>query len=318
MSPAVELLIRIVGVVAAFLILPLIIGMMEHKIMAHVQRRLGPMYAGGFHGAGQLVADGVKFLQKEDIVPAAADRPMFKLAPALALVPYLVALGFIPLTPQLVGAPSEYGVMIVLAASAASVLGILLAGWASGNKYSLLGAMRAAAQVIAYEVPLVLATVTVAVAAGSLNFVTIVESWQVWWLILMAPAALVFGWCALAELQRPPFDIPIADSELVAGPFTEYTGFRFAMLLLSEFVGILVMSAMFSVLFLGGWRGFGPEFLGPIWMLAKTFGIAAIVIWIRTSWPRVRADQLQRWAWSRLVPWSLLNLLVVAAWVVMV
>jgi NADH-quinone oxidoreductase subunit H len=303
-----EVILRAGLVIVAFLVLPLLVGQTEHKVMAHMQGRLGPMYAGGFHGWAQLVADGVKFAQKEEIVPAAADRPVFRLAPAVALVPYLVAMAAIPLAPGVVGANLDAGLLFVLAASAVGVLGTLMAGWASANKYALLGAMRSAAQLLAYELPLVLAASSVAIAAGTLSLVGIVEAWRPWWLLWQAPAALVLLVAGLAELQRPPFDMPIADSELVVGPYTEYAGLRFALFLLAEYAGIVVLSALVSVLFLGGWRGPAGDVLGPVWTLLKTGLVAVVVIWLRVSWPRLREDQLQRLAWGVLVPVALAQL----------
>lgn len=312
MNDLVEVLVRAGFVVAAFLVLPLLVGQAEHKVMAHMQGRLGPMYAGGFHGWAQLVADGVKFAQKEAIVPAAADRAVFRLAPAVALVPYLVALAAIPLSPSLVAADLDSGLLFVLAASAVGVLGTLMAGWSSANKYALLGAMRSAAQLLAYELPMVLAAASVALAAGSLNLVTIAQAWHPWWLLWQAPAGFVFVVAGLAELQRPPFDIPVADSEIVAGPYTEYGGLRFALFLLAEYAGIVLLGGLTAVLFLGGWRGPFDGVLGPVWMLLKMFAVAVVVIWLRVSWPRMRADQLQRLAWGLLVPLALLQLAVTA------
>jgi NADH-quinone oxidoreductase subunit H len=311
-----EVVVRAALVLLAFLTLPLLVGQTEHKVMAHMQGRLGPMYAGGFHGWAQLVADGVKFLQKEDITPAAADRGVFRLAPAIALVPYLVALAAIPLSPTWLAADLDAGLLFVLAAGTVAVLGTLMAGWSSANKYALLGSMRAAGQLLAYELPLVLAAASVAMAAGSLRLVDIAEAWQPWWLIWQAPAALVFLVAGLAEVQRPPFDMPLADSELVVGPYTEYSGLRFALFLLAEYAGIVVLSALVAVLFLGSWHGpFAPA-LGPLWTLLKTGLVALVVIWLRVSWPRLREDQLQRLAWAVLVPVALAQLALTAVVVV--
>jgi NADH-quinone oxidoreductase subunit H len=318
----VQVVLRAAVVLGAFLILPLLVGQTEHKVMAHMQGRLGPMYAGGFHGWAQLVADGVKFLQKEDIIPAAADRSVFRLAPAVALVPYLVALAAIPLSPRLVAADLNGGLLFVLAASAIAVLGTLMAGWSSANKYALLGSMRAAAQLLAYELPLVLAAASVAMAAGTLSLIGIVNAWQWWWLIWQAPAGVVFLVAGLAEVQRPPFDMPLADSELVVGPYTEYTGLRFALFLLSEYAGIVVLSALTAVLFLGGWHGpFSDSigslgWVGAVWTLLKAGLVAFVVIWFRVSWPRLREDQLQRLAWGVLVPVALAQLVLTSVIVV--
>jgi NADH-quinone oxidoreductase subunit H len=300
--------LRAIGVLVAFLVLPLLVGQTEHKVMAHMQGRLGPMYAGGFHGWAQLVADGVKFVQKEDITPAAADRHVFKLAPAVALVPYLVVMVAIPLSPDVVGAHLDAGLLFVLAASAIGVLGTLMAGWASANKYSLLGALRTAAQLLSYELPIVLAASSAAMAAGTLSLVGIADAWEPWWLAWQAPAAAVFFVAGVAELARTPFDMPVADSEIVFGPYTEYSGLRFAFFLLSEYAGIVVLSALTTVLFLGGWQGPGPEWLGVAWTLVKVALVSLVVIWVRVAWPRVREDQLQALAWKVLVPLTLAQL----------
>lgn len=311
-----EVVLRAVVVLLAFLTLPLLVGQAEHKVMAHMQGRLGPMYAGGFHGWAQLVADGVKFVQKEDVTPASADRAIFRLAPAVALVPYMVALAAIPLSPSWVAADLDAGLLFVLAASTVAVLGTLMAGWSSANKYALLGSMRAAAQLLAYELPLVLAAASIAMAAGTLSLVGIADAWQWWWLIWQAPAAVIFVVAGLAEVQRPPFDMPLADSELVVGPYTEYTGLRFALFLLAEYAGIVVLSALTAVLFLGGWHGPFSDTLGPVWTLLKAGLVAFVVIWVRVSWPRLREDQLQRLAWGVLVPVGLAQLVLTAVVVV--
>jgi NADH-quinone oxidoreductase subunit H len=308
MSETLDAVVRVVSVLAAFLVLPLLVGQTEHKVMAHMQGRLGPMYAGGFHGWAQLVADGVKFVQKEDITPAAADRRVFKLAPAVALVPYLVALAAIPIGPGWVAADLDSGLLFVLAASAVGVLGTLMAGWASANKYALLGGLRTAAQLLSYELPIVLAASSVAIAAGTLNLSGIIVNWQWWWILWQGPALVCFLIAGVAELQRPPFDMPVADSEIVFGPYTEYSGLRFAFFLLSEYAGIVLISALTAVLFLGGWRGPLPHELGWLWMLVKTGAIAVGIVWVRIAWPRLREDQLQRLAWLVLVPLALAQL----------
>ncbi|MFC3493610.1 complex I subunit 1/NuoH family protein [Glycomyces rhizosphaerae] len=309
-----EVAVKIAAVLAAFLVLPLVVGQTEHKLMAHMQGRLGPMHAGGFHGWAQLIADGVKFAQKEDLVPDAADKPVFKLAPAVALLPYLLVILFIPLGPgDLVGANLDMGLFIVVALVGVGVLAVLMAGWSSANKYTLVGALRGAAQLMAYELPLVLAAASVAVAAGTLSLPAIVEAWNPWWLLWQAPAALVFFTAGLAEIRRPPFDAPVADSELVFGYLTEYAGLRFALLLLAEYVGIVVISALTAVLFLGGWKGPGPESLGWLWTLLKTGALAAVVIWLRVAWPRLRVDQIQALCWKGLVPVALAQLVLTTA-----
>ncbi|ADG87049.1 NADH-quinone oxidoreductase subunit NuoH [Thermobispora bispora] len=306
MADLLDIAVRLAVIVAAFLLLPLVVGQMEHKAMAHMQSRLGPMYAGGFHGWAQLIADGIKFIQKEDVIPAAADRRVFALAPAVTLVPYLVVMVVIPIGPGLIGVDLDAGLFFVLAVMGVGVLGSIMAGWASGNKFSLLGGIRSAAQLMSYELPLVLAASSVAMAAGTLSLPGIVERWEWWWLPWQAIGAVVFFIAGLAELRRPPFDMPIAESELVMGPMTEYTGLRFALFMLAEYAGIVVLSALTTVLFLGGWHG--PLLPGPVWTLIKVFALAFVVIWVRVSFPRLREDQLQRFAWTCLVPLALLQL----------
>jgi NADH-quinone oxidoreductase subunit H len=304
-----ELVVRVLAVLVAFLLLPLLVGQAEHKVMAHMQSRLGPMYAGGFHGWAQLVADGVKFVQKEDVTPAAADRAVFKLAPAVGLLPYLLVLVAIPIGPHgLVAQPLDIGLFFALAVVGVGVIGMLMAAWASANKFSLLGGLRGAAQLLAYELPFVLAAASVAMAAGTLSLSGIVDAWRPWWLLWQAPAALIFFTAGLAEIRRPPFDMPLADSELVFGYLTEYAGLRFALFLLAEYVGIVVVAALTTVLFLGGWKGPGPDSLGPLWTLVKVFAVSFVVIWLRVSYPRLREDQLQRFAWLGLVPLALAQL----------
>src|SRR5689334_17237442 len=225
-----DLLIRVLAVVVAFLTLPLIVGQTEHKVIAHMQGRLGPMYAGALHGWAQLIADGVKVVQKEDVAPRDADRPVFRLAPIIALLPSLVALLFIALGPheRLVGQPLDVGLFAVLAIVGVGVVAVLMAAWSSANKYSLLGGLRAAAQLLGYELPFVLAAASVAMAAGTLSLSGIVTAWRPWWLLWQLPALLVFFTAGLAEIRRPPFDMPIAGSGLVFGYLTADPGLRFA------------------------------------------------------------------------------------------
>lgn len=306
MIDVLDVLLRLVAVLAVFLVLPLIIGQTEHKVMAHMQGRLGPMYAGGFHGWAQLVADGVKFAQKEDVVPAGADRRVFQIAPAVALLPYLVVLVAIPVGPHgFVGQVVDAGLFFVLAVMGVGVLGSLMAGWASANKFSLLGGLRTAAQLMAYELPMLLAAASVAMAAGTLSLPGIVEAFEWWWLPWQIVGGLVFFTAGLAELQRPPFDMPVADSEIIFGAYTEYTGLRFAFFLLAEYAGIVVLCGLTTVLFLGGWHGPWSDSLGWLWTLLKTSVLAFVVIWLRVTYPRLREDQLQRFAWTVLIPLSL-------------
>jgi len=304
-----EVVLRLVVILGFFLVVPLLVGQMEHKAMAHMQGRLGPMEAGGFHGWAQLIADGVKFAQKESVVPADADRFIFQLAPAIALLPYLVALVVVPIGPGTqVGVELDLGLFFVLAVMGVAVLGTLMGGWASANKYSLLGGIRTAAQLMAYELPMLLSAASVGMAAGTLSLGGIVEKWQWWWLPWQLVGAFVFFVSGLAELQRPPFDMPVADSEIIFGAYTEYTGMRFAFFLLAEYAGIVLLCLLTAVLFLGGWHGPFSAHLGWLWTVLKTLVLSFVVIWLRVSYPRLREDQLQRFAWTALIPLSLAQL----------
>ncbi|MGZ8606223.1 MAG: NADH-quinone oxidoreductase subunit NuoH [Actinomycetota bacterium] len=308
------LVVKAAVVLGFFLVAPLGVGYMEHKVLAHMQSRLGPMYAGGFHGWAQLVADGVKFVQKEDIIPAAADRWVFSMAPAVAMVPYIVLFVVIPFSDQIFVLNLDVGIFFVMAITSVSVIGVLMAGWASANKFSLIGALRAAAQLIAYELPLVLAAASIVMQAGTLSMIGIVEAQDRYWYVLTQPIGFaIFIIAALAELTRPPFDMPVADSEIIFGAFTEYTGLKFAFFLLAEYGGIVALSAVASVLYLGGYQApplleFVPD---PLWMAAKVGGLAFFVIWLRATYPRLREDQLQRGSWLALIPLALLQVLVV-------
>ncbi|WP_217199377.1 complex I subunit 1/NuoH family protein [Streptomyces buecherae] len=306
MNDTLEVALRLLAVFVIFLVFPLVIGQTEHKVMAHMQGRLGPMYAGGFHGWAQLVADGVKFAQKEDVVPANADRRVFQLAPAVALLPYLLVLVAIPIGPDnAVGEVIDAGIFFVLAVMGVGVLGSLMAGWASANKFSLLGGLRTAAQLLAYELPMLLTAASVAMAAGTVSLPGMLDAFEWWWVPWQIVGGVVFFVAGLAELQRPPFDAPVADSEIIFGAYTEYTGLRFALFLLAEYAGIVVLSGLTAVLFLGGWHGPFADELGWLWTLLKTLALAFVVIWLRATYPRLREDQLQKLAWTVLIPLAL-------------
>jgi NADH-quinone oxidoreductase subunit H len=302
-------------VLVFFLVAPLLVGYMEHKVLAHMQSRLGPMYAGRFHGWAQLVADGLKFVQKENVVPAAADGWVFSLAPAVTMVPYIALFVVIPFSPDIYVVNLDVGIFYALAIGSISVIGVLMAGWASANKFSLMGGLRAAAQLIAYELPLVLGAAAIVMQAATLSMIGIVEAQQHFWFVLTQPVGFaIFLVAAVAELTRPPFDMPVADSEIIFGAFTEYTGLKFAFFLLSEYGGIVAMSAIASVLFLGGYLPLpGMSAIPyPIWMAGKITALSFFIIWLRATYPRLRADQLQRFSWLVLIPLALLQVMVVA------
>ncbi|HZQ26493.1 MAG TPA: NADH-quinone oxidoreductase subunit NuoH [Acidimicrobiales bacterium] len=295
------------------------------KMMSFMQSRLGPMEAGPY-GMLQLVADGVKFLQKEDIFPERADRRVFALAPVVVLMSTFLLYLVIPAGPRLVVEDLDTGIFFALAVSSLSVLGILMAGWASANKYSLIGALRAAGQLIAYELPLVLAVVGVVMQAGTMSLQGIVNA-QAHGSIFGVDAIgepfiftqfvgfILFVMAAQAELAQTPFDMPVAESELVAGYMTEYTGFRFLFFFMGEFGTAFALSALGATLFLGGWyfpgvHGTLADVLGPLVLGAKIMLVAFLIFWVRFSYPRFREDQLQAIAWKVLIPISLVNILV--------
>jgi NADH-quinone oxidoreductase subunit H len=297
------------------------------KMMSHMQSRLGPMEAGP-HGTLQLVADGLKFLQKEDIFPERADRRVFALAPLVVLLSTFMLYIVIPAGPRLVIEDLDTGIFFALAISSLSVLGILMAGWSSANKYSLIGALRAAGQLIAYELPLVLAVVGVVIQAGTMNLQGIVMAQaegEIFgfglignpFILTQFVGFLIFLVAVQAELTQTPFDMPVAESELVAGYMTEYTGFRFLFFFMGEFGTAFAFSAIGATLFLGGWYlpGIGTEglladLLGPFVLGAKIMLVAFFIFWFRFTYPRLREDQLQTFAWKYLIPLSLVNIMV--------
>ncbi|MGH8928782.1 MAG: NADH-quinone oxidoreductase subunit NuoH, partial [Acidimicrobiia bacterium] len=298
----------------------------EMKLSAKMQSRVGPYFAGGRWGWAQLIADGVKFFQKEDLIPEESDRQVFKWAPALVMVATVAILVPIPLGPAVVGRHLDLGVFYALAVSSLSTIGVLMAGWSSANKYSLIGGLRAAGQLIAYEIPLVLAVVGVVILAGTMSLNGIVEAQGAWFsergwslglpfVVVQFVGFGVFMIASLAELSRIPFDMPIAESELVMGYVTEYSGFRFLFFFLAEFANMFALSAIASTIFLGGYWVPGLSetqlnFFGPLILFAKVGILVFAMIWFRWTFPRFREDQLQRIAWKWLVPISLANILI--------
>jgi NADH-quinone oxidoreductase subunit H len=294
--------------------------------MSHMQSRLGPMDPGGFHGWFQLIGDGIKFIQKEDIIPAQADRRVFAAAPAVILISTFLLYLVIPAGPRLIVADLDGGVFYALAVSSLSVIGVLMAGWASANKYALLGALRAAAQLIAYELPLVLAVVGVVIQAGTMSLQGIVRFQQEGSIFgfsgLGFPLILtqflgfvIFLIAAQAELTQTPFDMPVAESELVAGYMVEYSGFRFLFFFMGEFGTAFAFAGIAATLFLGGWsipgvHGLAADVLGPLVLFAKIMLVSFLIFWVRFTYPRLREDQLQALAWKYLIPLSLVNIVV--------
>jgi NADH-quinone oxidoreductase subunit H len=323
--------ILIIKVMVILVVVPvgaLVGGYAEHKVMAHLQHRLGPMYPGGFHGWATTLADGIKFLFKEDIVPAAADKTVFSIAPALIMVPIIMIYLVIPIDRNLIIEDLDVGLFYLLAIGSVSTIGILVAGWSSANKYALIGALRSAAQLIAYELPIVLGAAAVAMLAGSLSLIDIVEAqnwpFALWPIGIGQVAFLLFTMGAVAEMTRVPFDMPIAESEIITGPFTEYTGMRYIFShMFAEMGHMIAFGGIAATLFLGGYKpivplGFLEVIPGVIWFALKTFFMIFLFLWIRPTFPRVREDQLQKFAWKVLIPVGLLLILVTGAWILYV
>jgi NADH-quinone oxidoreductase subunit H len=299
------------------------------KMVSFMQSRLGPMEAGPY-GQLQLLAEVGKFAQKEDIVPAKADEKLFKLAPYLIVASVLLIYLVIPFGPQAYFANLDVGIFYALAVSSISVIGVLIAGWASANKYSLLGGLRAAGQLIAYELPMVLAVVGVVIQAGTLNLQGMViaqANGEMFgfgalgnpYILTQFLGFFIFMVAAQAELTQTPFDMPIAESEIVAGWMTEYSGMRFLLFFIAEFASAGAFAALAATMFLGGWYLPGLDLdasymnvLGPLILFAKIIVIAGIIFFVRFTYPRFREDQLQRFAWTILIPLALLNIFVTA------
>lgn len=282
----------------------------ERKVGARIQARVGPMYAGP-HGLLQTVADIVKLVMKEDVRPTHADTVAFRLGPLLVAVPAILSLAVIPFGAPLIMRDLNVGVLYFLAVPGVTVVGLLLAGWASYDNYSFLGGLRSSAQFISYEIPRGLAVVTVVMLAGSLSTVDLLEAQsRVPYILLLPLSFFIYAITSLAEVNRVPFDIPEAESELVAGYHTEYSGFRWALFFLAEYAGLFAASAFGALLFLGG--GNGPLLPGVVWLLLKTGALMLVSIWIRFTLPRFRADQLMRLAWKFFLPLSLVNLVIAA------
>lgn len=295
---------------------------LERKVIGDIQVRLGPMRVGP-HGLLQPIADGLKLLFKEEIVPQAADRTLYLLAPAIALIPAFISFAVIPFGDRiqlfgqsidLVIADVNIGLLYVFGVASLGIYGIVLGGWASNNKYALLGGLRASAQMISYELSLSLSVVGVVMLSQSLSLVQIVDTQaSVWFIVLQPIGFLIFLICAVAEINRAPFDLPEAETELVAGFHVEYSSMKFAMYFMAEYANMITVSAMATTLFLGGWRG--PWLPPVVWFLAKLFLFIFLFIWLRATLPRFRYDQLMRFGWKVLLPIALVNIMVTAVFV---
>lgn len=311
MTSTIHPLIILLGVLVSMLTVAAGLIWVERRLLAVWQDRLGPNRAGPF-GLLQVVADIIKIFTKEDWIPPFADKAVFILAPAVIMVTVLMSFAVVPFAPGFVVADLNVGLLFFLAMSSLGVYSVVLAGWSSNSKYSLMGGLRAAAQMLSYEVFMGLSLMGVVIMSGSFRLSDIVEAQKdLWFCIPQFFGLVVFLIAGLAETHRLPFDIPEADSELVAGYHTEYSGIKFGMFLVGEYLGITLISTMIVTLFFGGWHG---PFLPPIfWFALKVFFFIAFFILMRASMPRPRYDQLMGYAWKVLLPISLLNLLITGA-----
>ena len=313
--------------IAGFIVLNVVIGMvtyvtlLERKFAARMQSRIGPYYVGWPHGWLQPIADALKLMMKEDVVPTASDRWVYNLAPIVFLVPCVLIFATLPFAPGLGVADLNIGVLFFLAVSSLEIVGLFMGGWGSNNKYALLSAMRAVNQIISYDLPFVFSALVPVVLAGSLQMSAIVEAqvgllgWFVFYPVIGQLAFLAFLVATLAAENRVPFDILEAESELVAGFRVEYSGMKFALIQLGEYAHMIGTSFLGALLFLGGWLGPGPAWLGPVWFLVKAMLVFLVVTWVRWSFVRIRVDQILAISWKLLLPATIV-LLMAAAFVV--
>ena len=306
------------GVIGFICVFALIVIWFERKISAWIQDRLGPMETGGFHGWLQTVADMLKLLLKEDITPDAADKPLFRMAPYIVMTGTLAAFAVLPFAFNLIGSDINIGIYYLVAVSSLIVIGLRMAGWSSNNKWALYGAMRAAAQMVSYEIPIGLSLLVPVLITGSLSMQTAVAAqtggfwnWTVFsYLPFTLVAFVVYFWASLAEVNRVPFDLPEGESELVAGFNVEYSGMRFAMFFLAEFLNLFLVAAIAATVFLGGWQG--PILPSWMWFMGKAMFVVFVIIWFKWTYPRLRVDQLMGFCWKVLLPLAFLNLIVSA------
>ena len=311
-----------ITVITAFVLLNAVIGMvtyvtlLERKFAARMQSRIGPYYVGRPHGWLQPIADALKLMMKEDVVPAAADRWVYNLAPIAFLIPCILIFATIPFAPGLGLVDLNIGVLFFLAVSALEIVGLFMGGWGSNNKYALLSVMRAVNQIISYDLPFVFVALVPVVLTGSMKMSDIVIAqeglWFVFYPVLGQLAFLAYLVATLAAENRVPFDILEAESELVAGFRVEYSGMKFALIQLAEYAHILATSFLGALLFLGGWLGPGPAALGPVWFLLKALVVFLLVTWVRWSFVRIRVDQILAISWKLLLPASMLILFATA------
>jgi NADH-quinone oxidoreductase subunit H len=324
-QPLISAVISVAALIIVFASLFALATILERKGLGRIQNRYGPNRVGPF-GLLQPAADGLKTLTKEDIVPRSADKVVHFLAPLVLVVPAFLALAVLPVGRNMAGADLDAGVLFFFAVGAATELSVFMAGWSSRNKYSLLGAMRAIAQMISYEVPLILSAVPVIMIAGSLAPVKLVEAQAGYWGGLpqwyaLTPWGLagffLFLIAGMAESNRSPFDLPEGESEIIAGYYTEYSGFKFALFFLGEYIGMFAISGLAITLFLGGWQApfaFLEWIPSYVWFFAKLLGLVCLFIWVRGTLPRLRMDQLMNFAWKFMLPMALVDLVAAGVW----
>jgi len=310
--------------ITGFIVLNVVIGLvtyvtlLERKFAARMQSRIGPYYVGWPHGWLQPIADALKLMMKEDVVPTAADRWVYNLAPIVFLVPCILIFATLPFAPGLGVADLNIGVLFFLAVSSLEIVGLFMGGWGSNNKYALLSAMRAVNQIISYDLPFIFAALVPVVLAGSLQMSAIVTAqtgllgWYVFYPVLGQLAFLLFLIATLAAENRVPFDILEAESELVAGFRVEYSGMKFALIQLGEYAHMIGTSFLGALLFLGGWLGPGPAWLGPVWFLLKAMLVFLVVTWVRWSFVRIRVDHILAISWKLLLPATVVLLMATA------
>ncbi len=327
-NPLMAIAIGIGGVMTVLSLNVLFCIWFERKVSAWIQRRMGPMEV-GFHGTFQTVADMIKLLGKQLVTPADIDKPLYHLAPIVVFAPVVASASLLPFSESVAIANIDIGLVLVFMFGGFAVIGIFMAGWGSNNKYALLGGMRAVAQNISYEIPLILSALSVVLMVPALGrdimidggaleltgtnlaHITYVQAHAAPWFIVFQPvAAIIFFIAVLAETNRAPFDIPEAESEIVAGFHTEYSGMRFGLFFFGEFTNMFIGAMVMTVLFFGGWDG--PVLPGPVWFFLKTYAVIFVMMWVRWTFPRLRFDQLMTFCWAVLIPLSIVNLLVTA------
>lgn len=311
LADAALLVLKWILIVIIIIVNIIILIWLERKVSGFFQERLGPNRLGPF-GVFQTIADAIKLLTKEDIVPSAADKLMFKTAPMLFIVIAVLLYTVIPLGHDMQVIDLNVGILFFISIGSLSTIAILMAGWGSNNKWSLMGAFRSAAQMISYAVPLAFSLLGVIMISGSLNLQEIVAAQKNIWFILLQPLAfIIYFIAATAELNRGPFDMPEAEQELTGGAYTEYTGMRWALFFLAEYTNLVAVSALMATVFLGGWQG--PWLPSWLWIIIKTYGVILVFFWIKWTFPRIRMDHLMSFSWKVLVPLSLINVLLTGA-----